>query len=156
MSVIAIGQQGMSQIINVIHNTYLPKILESKAFRIKAFSFLIFLVVIFSAVFYFSHSVIIELFLDSSFDFVWYVFFGALVYELSNYLLAVFTLIIPKINSLYYYALSLSFCLILICAILLSRIVDIELLALGLLTCSPLVSLIFLFSLDYVNRKKID
>jgi hypothetical protein len=92
-SVMGLGQQLESNIINIVHNSYLIKIINEKKFRLKYY----FLITIFTLcicifLLYFKNSIII-LFLNKNFleysDFI----IIAVIYELLNYIIGNFSLI---------------------------------------------------------------
>ena len=142
MSIISLGQQLISQVINVIHNSYLPKIIDSRYFRRNILIVLVGFILLISLGYYVFYPELISILFDVSFVPFYYFFFVALIYEFFNYWTGLHSLSVININNRYSISILISFSAIIGLTYIFYYSFKPESLALILFTVSPIVTLL--------------
>jgi len=96
--VMGIGQQIETNLLNITHNTFLSKIVSDRKFRIKYYLFLTILTFTICVFVFIFKDFIILLFLNEKFLSYSSFILLALIYELLNYIIGNYSLIIPLDN----------------------------------------------------------
>jgi O-antigen/teichoic acid export membrane protein len=93
-SVMGIGQQLETNLLNILHNTFLLRIINDRKFRNKFYFFIVMFTMLICGIIYLLMDVIILFFLNESFLPYSSFLFVAIIYELFNYILGNFSLIV--------------------------------------------------------------
>lgn len=144
MSIISLGQQLISQVINVIHNSYLPEIIDARYFRRNILIVLVGFILFISLIYYFLYPELIPILFNASFVPFYYFLFVALVYEFFNYWSGLHSLSVINVTHRYSISMLVSFSAIICLTYVLYFSFKPEYLALILFTISPILTLLSL------------